>query len=136
MQCPALQLALGASDLFRPSDQAIDSCASAVGSDWRFYGTADTVEDIEALRRALGVDRLTLDGRERVPQRLVDAGVPATEIAFVHDADTDAQKATLFKAVREGRVRLLLGSTAKLGIGTNVQTRLAALHHLDAPWRP
>jgi hypothetical protein len=69
-------------------------------------------------------------------QRLVDAGVPATEVAFVHDADTDAQKATLFKAVREGRVRVLLGSTAKMGIGTNVQTRLAALHHLDAPWRP
>jgi hypothetical protein len=69
-------------------------------------------------------------------QRLADAGVPAQEIAFVHDADTDAQKATLFKAVREGRVRILLGSTAKMGIGTNVQTRLAALHHLDAPWRP
>lgn len=69
-------------------------------------------------------------------QRLVDAGVPATEVAFVHDADTDAQKAALFKAVREGRVRVLLGSTAKMGIGTNVQTRLAALHHLDAPWRP
>ena len=69
-------------------------------------------------------------------QRLVDAAVPATEVAFVHDADTDAQKATLFKAVREGRVRVLLGSTAKMGIGTNVQTRLAALHHLDAPWRP
>lgn len=69
-------------------------------------------------------------------QRLIDAGVPVAEIAFVHDADTDAQKATLFKAVREGRVRVLLGSTAKMGIGTNVQTRLAALHHLDAPWRP
>jgi hypothetical protein len=54
----------------------------------------------------------------------------------VHDADTDVQKATLFKAVREGRVRVLLGSTAKMGIGTNVQTRLCALHHLDAPWRP
>jgi N12 class adenine-specific DNA methylase len=69
-------------------------------------------------------------------QRLVDAGLPDKEIAFVHDADTDVQKATLFKAVREGRVRVLLGSTAKMGIGTNVQTRLCALHHLDAPWRP
>jgi len=69
-------------------------------------------------------------------QRLTEAGVPAQEIAFVHDADTDAQKATLFKAVRDGRVRVLLGSTAKMGIGTNMQTRLAALHHLDAPWRP
>ncbi|MDO8777597.1 MAG: DEAD/DEAH box helicase [Burkholderiaceae bacterium] len=69
-------------------------------------------------------------------QRLMDAGLLGKEIAFVHDADTDVQKATLFKAVREGRVRVLLGSTAKMGIGTNVQTRLCALHHLDAPWRP
>jgi hypothetical protein len=67
---------------------------------------------------------------------LIEAGVPEKEIAFVHDAETDTQKATLFKAVREGRVRVLLGSTAKMGIGTNVQTRLCALHHLDAPWRP
>jgi len=68
--------------------------------------------------------------------RLVAVGIPEKEIAFVHDADTDAQKAALFKAVREGRVRVLLGSTAKMGVGTNVQTRLVALHHLDAPWRP
>jgi len=68
--------------------------------------------------------------------RLIARGMPEREIAFIHDADTDAQKATLFKAVREGKVRLLFGSTAKMGIGTNVQTRLAALHHLDAPWRP
>jgi N12 class adenine-specific DNA methylase len=68
--------------------------------------------------------------------RLIGAGIPEKEIAFVHDAETDGQKATLFKAVREGRVRILLGSTAKVGVGTNVQTRLTALHHLDAPWRP
>lgn len=68
--------------------------------------------------------------------RLIGAGIPEKEIAFVHDAETDVQKATLFKAVREGRVRVLLGSTAKMGVGTNVQTRLVALHHLDAPWRP
>ncbi|MEQ7989529.1 DEAD/DEAH box helicase family protein [Xanthomonas hortorum] len=69
-------------------------------------------------------------------QRLIDAGIPDQEIAFVHDAATDVQKARLFKAVWEGRVRVLLGSTAKMGVGTNVQTRLVALHHLDAPWRP
>ena len=68
--------------------------------------------------------------------RLIAQGMPEREIAFIHDADTDAQKATLFKAVREGKVRVLFGSTAKMGIGTNVQTRLVALHHLDAPWRP
>jgi len=68
--------------------------------------------------------------------RLMAAGIPEKEIAFIHGAETDAQKAALFKAVREGRVRVLLGSTAKMGVGTNVQTRLVALHHLDAPWRP
>jgi len=73
---------------------------------------------------------------EDLEQRLVDAGIPEREIAFIHDAGTDVQNATLFKAVREGRVRVLLGSTGKMGVGTNVQTRLVALHHLDAPWRP
>ena len=73
---------------------------------------------------------------EDLKQRLVDVGIPDREIAFIHDAETDVQKAALFKAVREGRVRVLLGSTGKMGVGTNVQTRLAALHHLDAPWRP
>ncbi|PKO35849.1 MAG: DEAD/DEAH box helicase [Betaproteobacteria bacterium HGW-Betaproteobacteria-7] len=68
--------------------------------------------------------------------RLMAAGIPEKEIAFIHGAETDAQKAALFKAVREGRVRVLLGSTAKMGVGTNVQTHLVALHHLDAPWRP
>ena len=62
--------------------------------------------------------------------------MPAAEIAFIHDYESDAAKAKLFKAVREGRIRVLLGSTGKLGVGTNVQTRLVALHHLDAPWRP
>ena len=69
-------------------------------------------------------------------QRLIEAGMPPQQIAFIHDAETDAQKAVLFQAVREGRVRVLIGSTSKLGIGTNVQKRLVALHHLDAPWRP
>lgn len=68
--------------------------------------------------------------------RLIDAGIPEHEIAFIHDADTDAQKAKLFRAVREGRLRVLLGSTQKMGIGTNVQDLLIAQHDLDAPWRP
>jgi len=68
--------------------------------------------------------------------RLIDAGIPEHEIAFIHDAATDAQKAKLFRAVREGRLRVLLGSTQKMGIGTNVQDLLVAQHDLDAPWRP
>ena len=68
--------------------------------------------------------------------KLVRMGVPETEIAFIHDAKTEAQKAALFTNVRAGNVRILLGSTAKMGAGTNVQKRLIAEHHLDIPWRP
>ena len=68
--------------------------------------------------------------------KLVALGVPAEEIAFIHDAKTEAQKAALFSNVRNGNVRILLGSTAKMGAGTNVQKRLIAEHHLDIPWRP
>jgi len=68
--------------------------------------------------------------------KLLARGIPADEVAFVQDYDDDTSKASLFKAVREGKVRVLMGSTAKMGEGTNVQKRLAALHHLDAPWRP
>ena len=60
----------------------------------------------------------------------------SNEVAFEQDYDDDNSKASLCKAVREGKVRVLLGSTAKMGEGTNVQKRLVALHHLDAPWRP
>jgi N12 class adenine-specific DNA methylase/phospholipid N-methyltransferase len=80
------------------------------------------------------------DGRFSVYQdlrhKLVEMGVPGVEIAFIHDYESDSAKEELFKAVRDGRVRILLGSTSKMGVGTNVQTRLVALHHLDAPWRP
>lgn len=73
---------------------------------------------------------------EDMKQQLIKLGIPAAEIAFIHDATTDAAKEALFAQVREGTVRVLLASTAKAGIGTNVQTRLYALHHLDVPWRP
>jgi N12 class adenine-specific DNA methylase/adenine-specific DNA methylase len=71
-----------------------------------------------------------------VRDKLVARGVPSAEIAFIQDFDEDAAKASLFKSVREGKVRILLGSTPKMGEGTNVQRHLVALHHLDAPWRP
>jgi N12 class adenine-specific DNA methylase/SAM-dependent methyltransferase len=68
--------------------------------------------------------------------KLMGHGVPAEQIAFVQDYDTDAQKHALFKDVKCGKIRVLMGSTQKMGSGTNVQERLVALHHLDAPWRP
>jgi N12 class adenine-specific DNA methylase len=67
---------------------------------------------------------------------LIAKGIPPKEIAYIHDADTDAQKKALFDSVNAGRIRVLVGSTEKMGAGTNVQKRLIALHHLDAPWRP
>ena len=67
---------------------------------------------------------------------LVTAGVPAKEIAFIHDANTNEKKAKLFKDVNDGKVRVLIGSTGKMGVGMNAQKRIVALHHLDAPWRP
>ena len=69
-------------------------------------------------------------------RKLIRGGIPEHEIAFIHDANTEAQKDALFAKVRKGAVRILIGSTAKMGAGTNVQTRLKALHHLDCPWRP
>ena len=71
-----------------------------------------------------------------IKQKLISKGVPGNEIAFIHTADTETKKAELFGKVRSGQVRFLLGSTQKMGAGTNVQDRLIALHHLDIPWRP
>ena len=71
-----------------------------------------------------------------IKNKLIEKGVPANEIEFIHNAETDAKKANLFKKVRTGDVRILLGSTSKMGAGTNVQDRLVALHHIDVPWRP
>jgi N12 class adenine-specific DNA methylase len=73
---------------------------------------------------------------DEIRDRLIAKGIPAREIAYIHDADTDLQKKTLFDSVNAGRIRILLGSTEKMGAGTNVQKRLKAMHHLDAPWRP
>ncbi len=71
-----------------------------------------------------------------IRDKLIAKGIPKEQIAFIHDANTDDKKATLFAKVRAGKVRVLMGSTQKMGAGTNVQTKLIALHHLDVPWRP
>ena len=71
-----------------------------------------------------------------VREKLVEKGIPREEIAFIHEAGTELKKAELFAKVRSGKVRILLGSTPKLGAGTNIQDRLIALHHLDCPWKP
>jgi len=69
-------------------------------------------------------------------EKLISRGIPAEQVRFIHEANTDAQKKELFAKVRSGEVRVLFGSTQKMGAGTNVQDRLIAIHNIDCPWRP
>lgn len=116
------------------SGSKINLCVNRVFQIWQdtasFKGTQLIFSDL-ATPKPNGFSAYT-----DIRAKLVALGVPEEEVAFIHDFDTDIQKATLFKSVREGRVRVLIGSTSKMGVGTNVQTRLVALHHLDLPWRP
>ena len=89
----------------------------------------EDAEDAEGIRMEMSV-------YQDIRSKLIAKGIPAEEIAFIHDAHTETQKAELFAKVRAGQVRVLLGSTAKMGAGTNVQTKLVASHDLDCPWRP
>ena len=84
----------------------------------------------------MGVHPNPFSAYDEVVAKLVDRGVPRGQVAVMGDADTDAKKQSLFEKVRQGTVRVLIGSTSKMGTGTNVQRRLVALHHLDAPWKP
>ena len=71
-----------------------------------------------------------------IKSKLIAKGIPESEIAYIHDAKNEKQKSELFEKVRSGEIRVLLGSTAKMGTGTNVQKKLIAVHDLDIPWRP
>jgi N12 class adenine-specific DNA methylase/2'-5' RNA ligase len=106
-----------------------------------------TASDEDAAKAEMGQDDQsgTLTGAETttqnsvyesIRQKLVGLGIPRKEIAFIHEADTNEKKSSLYARVNAGDVRVLIGSTSKLGAGTNVQERLAAVHHVDAPWRP
>ena len=94
-------------------------------------GVIETVEIYDVFRAAPFQNVYT-----DLKEKLIARGIPAEEIAFIHEANTDARKAELFGKVRSGQVRVLIGSTQKMGAGTNVQTKLVALHDLDCPWRP
>lgn len=99
-----------------------------------------TTEDSESEGATPSMDDLLASGvfsvYDDMKLKLIAMGVPPDQIAFIHDANTELQKETLFAKMRHGLVRVLFGSTARLGAGTNVQDRLVAEHHLDAPWRP
>ncbi len=100
----------------------------------------DDLEKLEEQIRELANSTLTADSGfsvyDDLKATLMEKGIPETEIAFIHDANTTKQKEALFEQVRNGEVRVLIGSSMKMGAGTNVQNRLVALHHMDAPWRP
>ncbi|MDO9129363.1 MAG: helicase C-terminal domain-containing protein, partial [Anaerolineales bacterium] len=100
-----------------------------------------TVQDVSTDIRWIEVETeeelsLTTNVYAEIKKRLVERGVRPEEIAFIHDARKPEQRAAMFEAVNEGRIRVLIGSTEKMGTGMNAQERLIALHHLDAPWRP
>ena len=103
-------------------------------------GSAINGVELHALEDALPDDvtapQAVFSIYEDIREKLIAKGVPATEVAFIHEANTDTRKKELFAKVRNGDVRVLLGSTAKCGAGMNVQDRLVALHDLDCPWRP
>ena len=95
--------------------------------------------EIHALESAIPLEESTespFTVYEDIRQKLIAGGMLPEQIAFIHDANTEVKKRELFAKVRSGQVRVLMGSTAKMGAGTNVQDRLIALHHLDCPWRP
>ncbi len=92
--------------------------------------------DISTPKATAGAENQEFSVYDDIRTKLISMGIPAEEIAFIHDANTEARKKDLFGKVRSGQVRVLMGSTAKMGAGTNVQDRLVALHDLDCPWRP
>lgn len=116
-------------------DSKVNACAEKVFSIWE-----DGKEDKLTQLLFCDMSTPTSDGSfnvyDDIKQKLIGMGVPAEEVAFIHDADTEAKKKELFAKVRTGQVRVLMGSTQKMGAGTNVQDRLVAVHHLDVGWRP
>lgn len=99
-------------------------------------GTSDKVNESDNETEETSEETENITVYEEIAKMLQKKGVPKSEIAFIHDAKNDAQKEALFARVRNGQVRFLLGSTEKMGAGTNVQKNLVALHDVDAPWRP
>jgi len=128
-------------DLFSGADS--EDTAPASGSDGEDIGDSVEAGDDDGADNSVAADMdaaVAAGSRfsvyDDMRQKLMERGIPADEIAFIHDANTDIRKGKLFSDMQAGRVRILLGSTAKMGAGMNVQKRLVAAHHLDAPWRP
>ncbi|WP_225784650.1 PLxRFG domain-containing protein [Xenophilus sp. Marseille-Q4582] len=119
---------LASATLGNEAAQAIAEDAEAAQQEMDAKG-ADWLDAVRAAERGFSV-------YDDLRAALIEKGVPAEEIAFIHDFNTDEQKAALFRKVNAGDIRVVMGSTPKMGAGTNVQERLVALHHLDVPWKP
>lgn len=137
---PTPGLEFAEENFFPNADAAQEDVAPAAG-----YEEGDTADAVKAndedQAASVDMDACVAAGSrfsvyDDIRQKLMERGIPADEIAFIHDANTDIRKGKLFSDMQAGRVRILLGSTAKMGAGMNVQKRLVAAHHLDAPWRP
>lgn len=109
----------------------VHACAEKVYEFWMAY--PDTAQLVFC---DLGTPKKGFNIYDELKKHLKEMGIPASQIAFVHDATTDARRRKLFEAVNNASVRILIGSTSKLGTGVNVQERLVAIHHLDIPWKP
>lgn len=100
------------------------------------YNSSSKTKSAQLVFCDISTPKIGFNMYDELARLLVFAGVPREEIAFVHDGTTDKKRDALFQDVRDGKIRVLIGSTAKLGMGVNVQERLIAIHHLDVPWRP
>ncbi|WP_409970122.1 N-6 DNA methylase [Bengtsoniella intestinalis] len=131
----ALDQRLGNDMLADDEDSKINTCVSNVFNIWE--ESTDTL-GTQIIFCDLSTPHYdgTFNVYDDIKNKLIEKGVPPDEIKFIHDASTEQQKAELFAKVRKGTVRVLIGSTAKCGAGTNIQTKLVALHHTDCPWRP
>jgi hypothetical protein len=125
--------------MLQPRPDFPDSKINAlVGNVLRIWKKTEVTRGTQMIFSDMGVNPTPwgFSAYDEIVEKLVDHGIPRHQIAIMGDADTDAKKQSLFEKVRQGTVRVLIGSTAKMGTGTNVQKRLVALHHLDAPWKP
>jgi len=113
-------------------NKVVDNVLRIYNESADFKGTQLLFSDMSTPTKISG----KFDVYNDIKNKLIEKGVPANEIDFIHNSETDAKKAVAFKKVRTGDIRIFLGSTSKMGAGTNVQDRLVALHHIDVPWRP
>lgn len=116
-------------------DSKLNKCVENILEIWQ-DGSADKLTQLVFCDNSVPKKDGSFNVYDDIKSKLVAQGVPENEVAFIHDADTEVKKKELFGKVRSGTVRVLIGSTQKMGAGTNCQDRLIALHHLDCPWRP